>query len=157
MTGADAGDGDPTPPSLGERLLALRMTVHPADRGPYTLDEVSEGIRLRGETVSAAYLHQLESGTRPNPSIQKLEAIVGFYGVTLAYLFNDRVAQEVDEEIALLQAIRDAGVKDIAMRALDLEPEYRQSISRIIREMGDLQDRSGHGRRRQRGRRRDDA
>ncbi|MFP5071664.1 helix-turn-helix domain-containing protein [Pseudonocardia nantongensis] len=154
MTGPEeTGERAPgAAPTLGERLHTLRTSVHPADRSPYTLEEVSEGIRRRGETVSAAYLHQMETGKRPNPSLQKLEAIVAFYGVTLAYLFNDRVAQEVDEEIALLQAIRDHGVKDIAMRALDLDPEYRQSISRIIREMGDLQQRSGHpGRRRRRG------
>lgn len=158
MTGPERADGvdpdagaAPAAPTLGERLTALRATVHPADRGPYTLEEVSEGIRLRGETVSPAYLHQLETGKRPNPSLQKLEAIVGFYGVTLAYLFNDRVAREVDEEIALLQAIRDQGVKDIAMRALDLDPEYRRSIARIIGEMGDLQERSARpGRRRRR-------
>ncbi|ALL83422.1 hypothetical protein AD017_23560 [Pseudonocardia sp. EC080619-01] len=154
MTGPGEPDGadHPAAPTLGERLARLRTTVHPADRGPYTLEEVSEGIRLRGEPISPAYLHQLETGRRPNPSLQKLEAIVGFYGVTLAYLFNDGVAAEIDEEIALLQAIRDQGVKDIAMRALDLDPEYRRSLARIIQEMGDLQQRSGStGRRRRRG------
>lgn len=156
MTGPEATGGTgPAGSTLGGRLSALRANVHPADRGPYTLEEVSEGIRLRGETVSPAYLHQLESGKRPNPSLQKLEAIVGFYGVSLAYLFHDGEAREVDEEVALLQAIRDSGVKDIAMRALDLDPEYRRSLARIIQEMGDLQERSGRPGRR-RGRRADD-
>ncbi|MCE3555518.1 helix-turn-helix domain-containing protein [Pseudonocardia sp. RS11V-5] len=138
--------------SLAERIDHLIQTVHPADRGPYTLEEISDGIRAQGgPSISAAYLNQLHRGKRDNPTKLNLEAIARFFGVPVAYFFDDTEARAVDEEIALLQAIRDQGIKDIALRTLDLSPETRQSIVRIIQEMSDLEQRTGQqGRRRRR-------
>ncbi|WP_214369790.1 helix-turn-helix domain-containing protein [Pseudonocardia sp. H11422] len=137
--------------TLAERIDHLLKTVHPADRGPYTLEEVSDGIRAQGgQAISAAYLNQLHRGKRDNPTKMNLEAIARFFKVPVAYFFDDTEAQAIDEEIALLQAIRDSGIKDMALRTLGLSPETRQSVARIIEELSDLEHRTSHPSRRRR-------
>lgn len=123
--------------SLASRIDRLLATVHPKGRGPYTYDEVADGIRTQGgPTISSAYLHQLHRGKRDNPTKQHLEALAKFFGVPVAYFFDDTQAALVDEEIALLKVIRDREIKDLALRALELGPEARRSVAVIIEELG---------------------
>ncbi|WP_344030676.1 XRE family transcriptional regulator [Pseudonocardia kongjuensis] len=127
--------------------------VHPADRGPYTLEEISEGIRRQGgPSLSVPYLSQLRSGARPNPTHHVLEALAEFFNQPVSPFFNATEAQHAGEDLALMQALRDSGVKDIALRAMDLSPETRQSISRLIQDMSDLDQRAqANPRRRRKG------
>src|SRR5579884_390058 len=79
--------------SLADRIDHLLTTVHPRDRGPYTYEEVAEGIRAQGgPTISAQYLNQLHRGRRDNPTKQHLEALARFFGVPVAYFFDDTEA-----------------------------------------------------------------
>ena len=147
----DAG-GDEQPEagaSLAQRIDHLIRTVHPGDRGPYTLEEITDGIRAQGgPTISVAYLSQLRAGKRDNPTKQHMEAIARFFGVNVAYFFDDTAAEAVNEELALLQAIRDSGVKRVALRAMELGPDARNSLARIIDELGNLEKRTSSKRRR---------
>lgn len=152
--GNEVGDGDSdeqpdTGTSLAQRIDHLIRTVHPGDRGPYTLEEVTDGIRAQGgPTISVAYLSQLRAGKRDNPTKQHMEAIARFFGVNVAYFFDDTKAEAVNEELALLQAIRDSGVKRVALRAMELGPDARNSLARIIDELGNLENRTSTKRRR---------
>lgn len=139
----DAGNAQQPTNVLAERLRHLLETVHPANRGPYTLEEVSAGIRQQsGQSLSAPYLNQLKLGRRDNLTTTKLEAIARFFGVPVGYFFDDTQAQAVDEELALLQAIRDGGIKELALRALELDPETVKSVSRFVGELGQRTDQS---------------
>lgn len=130
---------------LAARLDRLLATVHPKDRGPYTYEEVADGIRTRGgPTISAQYLNQLHRGRRDNPTKQHLEALAAFFGVPVGYFFDDTQARLVDDEIALLAVIRDAEVKDLALRAMELGPEARRSVAAIIEELTRYQERTRH-------------
>ncbi len=129
----------------------LVQHVHPAERGPYSLEEISDGIRRRGgPSLSVPYLSQLRSGARPNPTHHVLEALADFFNQPVAPFFNAAEAQLAGEDLALLQALREGGVKDIALRAMDLSPETRQSVSRLIQEMSDLDQRAQANPRRRR-------
>jgi len=131
-------------PPLRARLDHLLATVHPRDRGPYTYDEVAEGIRTQGgPTISAQYLNQLHRGRRDNPTKQHLEALARFFGVPVAYFFDSTEAARVDEEIALLQVIRDSEIKNLALRSLELSPEGRRSVAKIIEEITNFEERAG--------------
>jgi transcriptional regulator with XRE-family HTH domain len=137
--------------SLAARLDHLLATVHPSGRGPYTYDEVAEGIRAQGgPTISAQYLNQIHRGRRDNPTKQHLEAIARFFGVPVAYFFDNTEAARVDEEIALLQVIRDKEIKNLALRSLELSPEGRRSVAKIIDEISSYEGRTGHSNRRRR-------
>src|ERR1700743_1624301 len=106
----------PESPSLAAQLEHLLATVHPRDRGPYTYEEVAEGIRAQGgPTISAQYLNQLHRGRRDTPTKPHLEALARFFGVPVAYFFDAAEARRTDEEIALLRVIRDSQIKDLAL------------------------------------------
>lgn len=135
--------------TLAARIDRLLTTVHPEGRGPYTYEEVAEGIRAQGgPTISAQYLNQLHRGRRDNPTKQHLEALARFFGVPVAYFFDETQAGLVDEEVALLKVIRDGEVKDLALRTLELGPEARRSVAAIIEELGRFQERTTRSSRR---------
>lgn len=137
--------------TLASRIDHLLSTVHPKNRGPYTYEEVAEGIRAQGgPTISAQYLNQLHRGRRDNPTKQHLEALAKFFGVPVAYFFDDTQTALIDEEIALLSVIRDQEVKDLALRTLELSPEARRSVAAIIEELGRFEGRTNHPNRRRR-------
>ncbi|GGM61091.1 XRE family transcriptional regulator [Longimycelium tulufanense] len=134
--------------TLAQKLDHLLRVVHPAGRGPYTHEEVAQAIKARGgPTISAAYLWQLRKGLRDNPTKNHLEALAGFFGVPVAYFFDDEQARIVDEEIEFLQAMRDAEVRDVALRTMRLSPEARRSVAAIIAELGRYENRSDRRRR----------
>lgn len=136
--------------TLHARIDHLLATVHPHGRGPYTYEEVAEGIRAQGgPSISAQYLNQLHRGRRDNPTKQHLEALARFFGVPVAYFFDDVQARHVDEEIALLKVLRDHEVRDLALRAMELGPEARRSVAAIVEELGRFEERTaGRSRRR---------
>jgi len=121
--------------TLAEKLDYLFTTVHPGDRGEYSNQEVADALHERGgPTISATYVWQLRRGDRDNPTKRHLEALAEFFGVPVSYFF-DETTERIDAELALLAAIRDAGVRHIALRASALPPESLESIRQIIEVM----------------------
>ncbi len=109
---------EPGPRTLAEKLDRLFRTVHPAGRGEYSFHEVADAIRARGgPTISATYLWQLRKGIRDNPTKKHLEALADFFGVSPAYFFDDASALRIDAQLDMLAALRDANVRQIALRA----------------------------------------
>src|SRR6266550_4439777 len=105
--------------TLAAKIDRLFAAVHPRGRGEYTHEEVAEAIRQRGgPTISATYLWQLRKGLRDNPTKKHLEALASFFGVSPAYFFDDEATARIDAELDILAALRDAPVRQIALRAL---------------------------------------
>ncbi|MGH3844706.1 MAG: hypothetical protein ACRDS0_25180 [Pseudonocardiaceae bacterium] len=86
-------------------------------------------------TFSKTYVWQLHTGQRDNPTKRHLEALATFFGVPAAYFFDDDTAGRVDSQLALATALRDAGVRDVALRISTLDNASRQSIVRIVQEV----------------------
>lgn len=124
-------------PTLADKVERLFTTMHPANRRPYTLQEVSDGIRERyGVSISVNQLWELRHGKKANPRKEQLEALALFFRVPVVYFFDDHPASdEIDAELELLGAMRDAGVKNIALHATELTPEGRRMIAAMIEEM----------------------
>jgi transcriptional regulator with XRE-family HTH domain len=126
--------------TLAEKLEYLFRTVHPRNRGEYSLEEVAEAISRRGvSTISANYLWLLRKGLRDNPTKKHLEALAEFFGVPVAYFFDDELAARVDAQLELLGALRDADVRRIAMRAAGLSPESLRTIAATIERLRQLE------------------
>src|SRR5207237_3888120 len=136
-----ASDGV-APMPLAEKLDRLFQTVRPRDGGEFTFEEVAEGIRGRGgPTVSATYVWQLRKGLRDNPTKKHLEALADFFGVAPSYFFDDEAAQRIDAELDVLAALRDAPVRQIAVRAVGLSAEMLATIPHMVdrvRQLGGL-------------------
>ncbi|NIH70283.1 helix-turn-helix domain-containing protein [Modestobacter marinus] len=83
-------------------------------------------------TTSAAYLSQLRTGTRDNPSARHLAAIAGLFRVPIEYFFDEDLAARIDADMKLLVAVREAGVQTIALRAHGLSAAGLTGVADII-------------------------
>jgi transcriptional regulator with XRE-family HTH domain len=85
-----------------------------------------------GVSISSAYLWQLRNGMKTNPTVQHLRAIADFFGVPPSYLIDRDTDQKIDAQLNLLQALRDSGVRDLAMRAHGLTPQALNSLAAMV-------------------------
>jgi transcriptional regulator with XRE-family HTH domain len=136
---ADTTDG-PADTTLAAKLDRLFSTVAPRGGGEYTHEEVAEAIRAKGgPTISATYLWQLRKGLRDNPTKRHLEALAAFFGVPPAYFFDSAEAERIDAELALLTALRDGPVRQIAMRANGLSTKSLEAIADMVDRVRELE------------------
>ena len=119
---------------LAEKIDLLFKTVHPADRGPYSLQEAADGIeRLTGEKVSHNTLWKLRTGKSDNPTKRVLEGLAKFFGVSPAYFFQENVSEEIRHQIELLSILRDTGVRGAQLRTFfELSPEGQEMVAELI-------------------------
>lgn len=126
--------------TLAEKLDHLFGTVRPRGGGEYSFEEVAEAIRSKGgPTISSTYIWQLRRGIRDNPTKRHLEALAGFFGVPPAYFFDDAAAERIDSELALLSALRDAPVRQIALRASGLSAKSLDAITEMVERVRELE------------------
>ena len=122
----------PRPGSLAAKIDHLFRTVRPRDR-EFSYEEVATAVReAGGPTISGTYIAMLRKGVRDNPTLRHLEALARFFGVPAAYFHDDEVTRRIDSELELLAALRDAGVKSIALRAAGLSPEGLAAIRGMV-------------------------
>jgi transcriptional regulator with XRE-family HTH domain len=132
------GSETPAGRTLAEKLDYLFRTVHGAAR--YTNEEVAAAIaRDQGVSISASYLWYLRTGQRDNPTLKHLTALAKFFGVPTAYFFDDEITGQVEAELALLAAMKDARVRDVALRADGLSAESLDTIRDMIRRVRQLE------------------
>ncbi|MFF7653038.1 helix-turn-helix domain-containing protein [Streptomyces sp. NPDC007983] len=89
--------------------------------------------------VGGVYLSQLRTGKRSNPSPDLLAALARFFGVSVAYFFDDEVAESVLSEVAAIEALRQAGVRAVAMRAAGMKKENLRAITTIMDQYRQMQ------------------
>ena len=134
-------DRPPPARTLAEKLDQLFRTMHPRGRDEYSYREVAAGIRAQGgpRRMSATYLWQLRTGRKDNPSRRHLAALATFFGVPVSYFFDDALAAQIDAELALLRALRDASIRRIALRAAEVSPEGLRAIADMIEQVRQLE------------------
>ena len=124
---------EPEPTSLATKIDKLFQVVRKPNREQYSHDEVARACReATGESFSTTYLWQLRTGRRDNPTKRHLEALAQFFQVSPAYFFDDEQSAKIAEELELLGALRDAGVRNVALRAVTLSPAGLDTISDMI-------------------------
>jgi transcriptional regulator with XRE-family HTH domain len=72
------------PGVFASRLDQLFAKVHPAGRGPYSIDEVAQGTGL-----SARYVTNLRRGVQTNPTYRAIISLAVHFEVPPAYFFDD--------------------------------------------------------------------
>jgi transcriptional regulator with XRE-family HTH domain len=114
--------------------------MHPRGRREYTYEEVAEGVAKRGgPTISATYVWLLRTGQRDNPTKHHLEGLADFFGVSPAYFFDDTATARIDAQLDLLTALRDAPVRQIALRAFGLSPGSLRMVADIVTQVRELE------------------
>jgi transcriptional regulator with XRE-family HTH domain len=122
--------------SIAEHLDRLFKQVRPSGRPEPSYMTVAEAIRAQqGVPISHTYIWQLRTGRRDNPTVQHLTALATYFGVPVAYFLDEEQTRRIDGQLELLRTLRDAGVAEIAMRAADVSPRGRETISELIRKV----------------------
>lgn len=129
--------------SLADKLEYLFDAVRPdgEDRS-YSQREIVARMTKAGYAMSNSHLSELCRGVKKNPTVEVIEGLASIFGVPAAYLLDYPPAvDEVEAELELRRAARDAEVVDIAFRAAGLQPAQRaalmRELARIIREHDD--------------------
>lgn len=119
---------------LAEKIDLLFKTVYPADRGPYSLQEVADGIeRITGEKVSHNTLWKLRTGKSDNPTKRVLEGLAAFFGVNPAYFFQENLSEDIRNQIELLAMLRDTGIRGAQLRTFfELSAEGQEMVAEMI-------------------------
>jgi transcriptional regulator with XRE-family HTH domain len=120
---------------IAQRLEHLFSTVFPKELGrPYTLREAAAKINSdAGESViSPAYIAQLRNGDRAEPAFSKLVGLAKLFGVTVDYFTDDDAAQRIDDQLALVAAMRDQGVEHVALRAAGLSADSLKAVLNLM-------------------------
>lgn len=127
-------------PTLATRLDDLFRKVRPQGR-QWTNAEVAAALKAESPhlKVGAAYLSQLRTGKRTNPSHELLAALARFFGVSVSYFFDEKVADSVLTELAALEAMKNAGVRAVALRAAGMREENLQAIAKIMDQYRQMQ------------------
>ncbi len=125
--------GHKAPRTLAEKLQHLFAVSKPKGRGEYSNQEVAEAIEAAGgPKISATYVWQLRKGLRDNPTKNHLEALASFFGVPVAYFFDDAAAAAVESQLELLGALRNSGVEALALRASGVSPDGLNAIAAML-------------------------
>lgn len=121
------------PGELASKLDRLFRTVHPHGRGEASYREIARSIGEQGgPTISASYLHALRTGSKDNPTKKHLEAIAAFFGVSPAYFYDEGLATRIDDQLELIESMRDAGVHHLSLRARGLPSEAIDMVREMI-------------------------
>lgn len=135
---------------IAARLDHLFATVHPQGRGPYTLREVADAINTEAGSnlISVSYLSLLRTGQRSEPSASRLAAIARFFGVDVSYFTSDETAEETNQQLAVAEALRDAELLGITLRAAGLSERSLKAIRAMVenaRMLENMPDKPGSG------------
>ncbi len=138
--------------TLAGRIDCLFRT-HRSPRGrEYTYREVAIAVTdLNGVTLSPAYLWQLRTGARNNPSINHLAALARFFNVAPSYFFDDELSNLPEAELRLLAASKYELPRAAASNLAGLSDESLGAVLELARRLRHLEGlpsidgRSGNG------------
>lgn len=120
--------------TFGDRLNHLVETVHPASRGPLSNAEIAQELTRRGHKVTASYIAQLRRGARGKTGVagQLVLHLASMFGVKPDYFYDDDFAEDTDQQLELIAALRDSGVERIATRSMGLSPDGLDAVEGLI-------------------------
>lgn len=125
---------------LSQRLDRLFRMNRDAGR-KLTNAEVAEHLRKRhpGIRVSGAYLSALRAGKRANPSPDLLVALAELFGVAPGYFLDPDESDRITAQLEMLEGMRDAGIRGIALRAVGLSHENLEAVTSVLDQVRKLQ------------------
>ncbi|QYN41039.1 helix-turn-helix domain-containing protein (plasmid) [Pseudonocardia sp. DSM 110487] len=137
----DVPGGDTREPSapvyrtLQEKLNHLFASVcPPGEEREYTHQEIAELAKAAGHSISASYVNALRIHPNKKPTIEPLKAIAAAFRIPVAYFFDDAVAADIEENLALVAAMDRPEVRTFVTAVAELSPETLHEIGRMIRQ-----------------------
>lgn len=121
--------------TFSTRLQALHERVlNPATGKPWMQKAVSEALHDRGIEMSPTYFNQLLRGKKQAPSLEILQGLAGFYGVSLSYfdLSDPQTAESVLQQLDTLQLLRDHRFRRLLTRSHSTTSNRREMLEAIV-------------------------
>ncbi len=100
--------------TFADKLRYLIDNVHPKDRGPFTMNEIVDGIRRNGGSITQGYISMLLNGQRPNPGLKVAQDLADFFRVPLQYFADDDSFEKAVRYISWVQSLRTEDVEAAA-------------------------------------------
>jgi len=127
-------------PQLADRLNVLFARV-PRRGGtqPYSNDRAAEELSAAGVSVTGAYLSQLRSGKRNNPSARLLAAIAALFEVPVTYFFDADQAASIEAQLDTLAALRNGGVRGIVTRTAGVSDAGIANLAAILEQLRQME------------------
>jgi transcriptional regulator with XRE-family HTH domain len=122
------------PRTLAEKVDHLFRHVHPRGRKPFTHPEVAAETGL-----STGLLSALRSGKNTNPTKDTIEKLASFFGVPVAYFFDDHVGEQIAAQIGLVAVLRDAGIAQAATRMVGLSQGSIEAVATMTEQLRRLE------------------
>ena len=132
-------DDTPTGHSLSEKLERLLAATTPKGKAAPTTRELAAMVTAAGYPVSHSTISLLLNGRRTDPSAKCVQALAKVFGVPLAYFVDDDVAEAVERDLTLLTALRDDGVRIIALGARGLSTGSQELVLNVIKQVRQLE------------------
>ncbi|MEU7135714.1 hypothetical protein [Streptomyces sp. NPDC046261] len=88
-----------------------------------------------GRTISGTYLWELATGKKRNVTLEQLDVLAEYFGVPPEYfLDDDEAGRRIDDRRRLAVALRDAKVRNLALRADGLSPACLDALIAMVDE-----------------------
>ncbi|RLU79333.1 hypothetical protein CTZ27_37375 [Streptomyces griseocarneus] len=119
----------------------MLTTTTPAGQRPPSNEEVATAINIAAgeKTISATYVWQLRTGRKTNPTMRHLEALAQHFGVSAAYFLSDEESRKIDDQLALLGALKQSDTRSIALRSTGLSESSRRALHSMIDQLRKLE------------------
>ena len=120
--------------TFAEKLDFLFRTHPRPDGRESSTRQVAAWIQAeRAHAVSPAYIWQLRTGERDNPTKRHIEDLAAFFSVSPQYFFAEDATERAQAELALVAALQQQpAVRHLALRSLGISTESLQAISETI-------------------------
>jgi transcriptional regulator with XRE-family HTH domain len=87
----------------------------------------------QGGSISAAYLAELRTGRKTNPSLEHIRQIAQAFGVRPGYFLDEEVAERVDRELDRLEERhRTSRLQELAARTASLDDDDRSLLADLV-------------------------
>jgi hypothetical protein len=122
--------------SLATKINRLFEVFRSRDEFEQSEEAVARSVsRFAGHAVSAGEIHALRTGDELACDPEVIAGLVAHFGIPAAYLTSaGPQAENLDQQLQLLAAARDAGVKRLALRG---EAPGLDSAIAVVKEIGD--------------------
>ena len=125
---------------LAERIDCLFRT-HLSPRGrEYTYREAASAMSAHnGISFSSAYLWQLRTGARDNPTIRHIEALARFFAVSPSYFFDEELTELPEPDLRLLAATKHEPSRRVGVSLLGLSEESLDAVLQLTGRLRELE------------------
>ncbi len=118
--------------SFAERLNFLFDRVRAPGTKEFSNAHVARTISSYGDdSCTGAYIGMLRKGER-TPTITLLPLLARFFGVEAGYFVEDEITRKVADQFELLRKLSEAGVREIALRAMGLSDTSQRKVLEAI-------------------------